>query len=110
MGSPELHRPRLATWPLQPDSNENGDHGGMWSRVDFSLVLKLPPWLSALDYILPSSRHSMSPTSTSRTARSARSRFFSDPTDTHNYQARLIESELHAAEEGVEMDLSGEPP
>jgi hypothetical protein len=101
---PELPRPRSVTWP-QPAPNNTS---GMWAQMDFSLLLQFPVWLEASkagspeDYsplsaasLSPMARRSlaspsipigsMSPTS------AARSRFYSDPTDTNNNRARLLE-------------------
>lgn len=102
---PELPRPRSVTWP-QPASTESR---GMLAGVDFSLVLELPPWLSSSgqtgspeDYsplsvasLSPMARRSLaSPTlpsgGGSPTSSAARSRFYSDPTDTLNNNRRSL--------------------
>jgi len=102
---PELPRPRSVTWPQPAPANQTG----MWGGVDFSLVLQVPVWLqtskagSPEDYsplsvasLSPMARRSLaSPTlpsgHMSPTSSAARSRFYSDPTDTNNNRARLLE-------------------
>lgn len=103
-GIPEIPRPRSMTWPATgPAQSEQ-----MWAGVDLSLLIEVPTWLSGVnppgspeDYS-PLSVTSLSPVgrftgnSPSRTvsaqlpvpATSARSRFFSDPTDTQSTRSR----------------------
>lgn len=101
---PALPRPRSVTWPPIAQAEPRS----MWTGVDFSLVLELPPWLSSAgqpgspeDYS-PLSVTSLSPAarfqvvspalgSMSPVASSARSRFFTDPTDANNNKSRLLE-------------------
>lgn len=120
---PEIPRNRSMTWP-QP---ANDERRGMWTGVDFSLVFELPPWLlgsgqagSPEDYsplsvasLSPMARRSLGPSLPSGSmspASTARSRFFSDPTDhANNNQRRLLEdvrlgNHLHAVEEAGEAD------
>jgi len=102
---PELPRPRSVTWPQPAPKETSGMFG---ASVDFSLVFQVPVWLEANkpgspeDYsplsvasLSPMARRSpgavwppagnMSPTS------AARLRCYSDPTDTNNNRARLLE-------------------
>jgi len=126
---PELPRPRSVTWPQPAPTNTSG----MFAQMDFSVVWQLPVWLEANkagspeDYsplsvasLSPMARRSlaspsipagnMSPTS------AARSRFYSDPTDTNNNRARLLEDvrlgsqHLQEIEEERLTEVPEEPP
>lgn len=112
--TPQIRRHRSVTWPEEAPTSQVSH--GFLKDVDLSRALAFPSWLSVEDNGHGVDLYASSPSNASEMmsplVSSARSRSYSDPTDTKNSMSRMSEDPwqrtlLHAVDEETDEE-SGE--
>jgi hypothetical protein len=123
--APVIPKPRSMTWP-EVGPNHRNTSGGMLANVDLSLVFQTPEWLSAaprkgalVEEYSPMTGDGLASCARARqqcvanrmspVANSARTRFYTDPTDNNNNRSRLLQDvrqapKVQAVEEDEEQE------